>query len=347
MSSHLRAICLSLLLVLVPAGTVRAANLHFIMFAETLDTGIGTIQDLDAGTAWIQTIADATGLTLQTQTLTGTNLTPGNARNMLEALNPAEDDVVYFVYSGHGYNAGDSEWPTFAFLTFTGDPYVSLDEVVATLQPKAQRLLVVLADCCNVPEDDSGHTLPKLEPSADSALTTANIQRLFLTFRGTIVAAGAAKGQYGLGDDTTGGLFLSSYLNAFNALTASMSPATWEAILSKTKTDTHAAASEYADQLEGTEPQNPVYTINTEQVASDIPEDPADDTSDDTTDDATDDTTDDTTDNATGDATDETTDTGDTDDTQLIQWPPVTCGATGLMPFAALSFLWLARVRRP
>jgi hypothetical protein len=335
--SHLRAACLGLLLVLAPAGTLRAADLYFIMFAETLDPNIGMVQNLATAKTWARSVAQTTGLTLHLQTLMSTALTPANARDMLNAINPGEDDVVYFIYSGHGYNAGDSEWPTFAFLTYTGDPYVSFDEVVATLQPKAQRLLVVLADCCNVLEEDAGRDLPRSESSGPSALTTANVQRLFLDFRGTILASGASKGQYGLANDFYGGVFMTAFQNAFDTLTSTMSPATWEDILAQAQTDTHAVALVCAQSMDlnGTEPQTPQYIISTEQVAGDNPEVPADDTND-----GADDGTDDRTDDGDGDS-------GDTGETQVTTQPLTPgCGTTGLMSLAVTSFWWLVRVRR-
>ena len=186
MSFFVRSIVVSVLVLLAADRATRAADLHFVVFAETLDPLIGTLQDLNAGQNWARTIEAYTGLNLRLQTLSGSDLTTANARRMLQSIHPGEDDVVYFMFTGHGANAGGSQWPTFTFLMVADGDYLSFDEVVATLQPKPQRLLVILADCCNVSMSSSGRVTPGFEDAAQSGLTAANFQNLFLNFRGTV-----------------------------------------------------------------------------------------------------------------------------------------------------------------
>jgi hypothetical protein len=251
--------CITLLAVLVVAQASRAADLHFLIFAETLDPDIGTVADLDNATDWSHTIAQHTGLSLQAHNVTGYDLTTANARNVLHALSPDSDDVVYFFYTGHGANSGNSQWPTFTFVTSTGAPDLTFDEVVSILQPKAQRLLIVMADCCNAPIDSGGRFTPPFEPSGQSALTTSNFQRLFLQFRGTIMASASAAGQYSLGDTATGGLFVNTYMEEFLELAAGTPDLTWQTVLSQASTATRDLAAYYisTEDLGDMEPQHP------------------------------------------------------------------------------------------
>jgi len=270
-----RARCLAVLTVLALTAVSQAADLHFIVFAETQDPTIGTAHDLDNAAGWARTIEGYTGLNLRLQTLSGQDLTTDNARRMLQTLKPAADDVVYFVYSGHGVNAGDSRWPTFAFISYSGEPYLDLDEVFSTLQPKPQRLLIVLADCCNA-YFDSGRPSPGLDASAQSALTAANFQNLFLNFRGTVLASSSSAGQYSLGESSSGGLFLNTYMEDFLDLAGGTPSLTWEKVLSTTTGDVRATAAYYISDgaLGDLEPQEPQFVISTEQVAADPPPGP-------------------------------------------------------------------------
>lgn len=252
----------------------QAASLHFVLFAETLDTNIGTGADYTRSVAWADTIASNTGLELSLHTLKGTDLTPAKARQMLAGITPDQDDVVCFIYTGHGANAGDSDWPTFTFLTLTGDPYVSFDEVVSILQPKAQRMLLVMADCCNVPFNGSGRVSPLFEPSGASALTIANYKRLFLDFRGTVRATAAEVGQYSLGG-TDGGVFLNAFLDDLNTLANTHANLTWSILLNEAADDAKNTASYYITmQSMGIAPQEAHFVIEAEQVAGAVPDDP-------------------------------------------------------------------------
>jgi hypothetical protein len=267
-----RSVQLAMLMAIGFAAAAQAANLQLIVFADTIDPTIGTDKDLIAAQNWGQAIAANTGLTLRFQSLSGHSLTPAMARTTLRNLDPGSDDVVYFVYSGHGANAGDSVWPTFTLLTYTGDPDVDFDEVVSILQPKAQRLLIVLADCCNVPYY-SGREVAVFAPAVKGPYTVENFRRLFLEFAGMIRASASSVGQYSLGDSAEGGLFLNTYMDTFQDLASDTPSLTWQQVLTQTAANTKAAAALYM------EAQEPHFVIDAEQVAAAEPTTPTGDTS--------------------------------------------------------------------
>lgn len=262
---------------LAVACTAQAASLRFILFCDTMDPSIGTIQDLNRSTTWAQTIASNTALALHLQTLTGNYLTPAGARAMLNSLRPEDADVIYFVFSGHGANPGDSAWPMFTFLSESTDPPLTFDEVVSILQPKPHRMLVVISDCCNVAIDGTGRAVPDMEPRAPSATTIANFKRLFLDFQGTIVATAASEGQYSLGDTTSGGIFLDTFVKDFNELAGSTQNLSWEAVLARVAADTNKEAKSCisSEGLGDMQPQLPHYVIGAGQSGPDVPADPA------------------------------------------------------------------------
>ncbi len=264
-------------LILLIVGGLSAmtfgADLHFIVLADTLAEGIGTEDDLDNAQSWAQDIADNTGLRLVFRQLSGNNLTIDQTRNLLSNLQVASDDVVYFYYSGHGGNPGDSIWPTLYFTSSTswGDE-VSFDEVVETLRPKNPRLLIVMTDCCNS-YMDSGY--PAFRPLPFGSADQQSFRHLFLDFQGTVLVTGCAPGEYSLGGPGQGGVFSYNFMESFYDLARSGQMVTWETLLARTAEET-AKESALDDNA-----QHPQYDIEGGLVAAGTPDDDTDDDIDD------------------------------------------------------------------
>lgn len=254
---------------LVWVGVARAASLRFIDISDTLDTSIGTTHDLQKVSAWAKSIASDTGLTLRLKTLSGSSVTPASARSAIRSLQSASDDVICFVYSGHGDNGGDSVWPTFTFVTDTFDTDVTFDEVVSTLKTKPHRLLVVLSDCCNV-VGQGGGIGPVVPPSGRTAQAIQNLQHLFLDYQGMVKATSSKVGQYSLGDESTGGLFMTTFINDMDSLLGGTSEVTWDKVLSTTAADTtrQAKAIIAEGDLGNIQAQEPYYVADVQQTDS-------------------------------------------------------------------------------
>jgi|GEM_PF-1199292 len=252
---------------LVAVGAVQAADLHFIVLADTTDVSIGTVDDLNNAQTWAQAIATNTGLTLNFQSLSGAQLTEANVRTLLGNVQAGVEDVIYFYYTGHGGNPGNVTWPVFYFVNSTqAGSEVSFDEVVETLQPKNPRLLVVLADCCNNYPSQAGY--PFHQPTIrDSSQYAQAFQQLFVDFQGTVLASGCEPGQFSLGGQGQGGLFTNTFMDSFYSLAGTQSVLIWDDVLSKTKTDAKAEALQYGEN------QVPQYLIKGGLVASQTPED--------------------------------------------------------------------------
>ncbi len=252
---------------LVLASVAPAADLHFIAFIDTNDPMIGTVEDFQNALAWADLLASSTGLTLRLQAYSGGDVSISRTRNVLTSLQVSTDDVVYFYYSGHGYNPGDRRWPILTYVNTLSGTDVSLDEVVETLIPKQPRLLIILADCCNSYPDGVGQSLRL--PSTLSATQQANFRRLLCDFRGSVLACGASPGQVSLGGAGEGSLFTNYLMYDMVTLAASTTELTWAAVLGQTKTDTQTEAATII--LEGeTAPvvQVPQYAISISKIAA-------------------------------------------------------------------------------
>ncbi len=307
-ASFYRTVTMLLVMMVGAAGSL-GADLHFVALADTNDPTIGTVEDLANAVDWAGTIASYTGLTLRLETLSGDELTVGNTRDLLQGLQVTSDDVVYFFYSGHGYNPGDRKWPVLAFTgTVTGDD-VSLDEVVETLEPKSPRLLVVLADCCNNYPEPAARQWPRWEPRPSAALEH-NFRELFVEFAGVVIASGSSPGQYSLGAEGVGGLFVNMFMNAVVTLGESEADLTWAEVFAKTRADTREVALGNVDESGNPDPieQEPQYVIEPGEVVAgatdEVLDDDADQTGDGQLTDEADDADDDTPDSDTGDLDD-------------------------------------------
>ncbi len=271
-------IVLSVLCLACFTGTAVGGNLHYFLLCDTLDPTIGTVDDLANSQAWARSVALNTGLMLQLKTLSGENLTASRAREILEAIQPASDDVIFFHYSGHGGNPGDRTWPIFYLMTSPWDTpdeqQLSFDQVLTTLRPKNARLLVILADTCNSYPGQSGQRRPFTPPNLDAPAAQA-FKELFISMRGEVLATGCKPGQFSLGGEGEGGVFFNAFTTAVSDLIGTVSPLTWDAVMAKTAADTAAEALLY----EGI--QEPLYTINvmsasTPPVTDPPPTEPAD-----------------------------------------------------------------------
>lgn len=257
-------------LVIALIGTFAApssgANLHFVLLADTLDTQIGTGDDLKILREWATEIAQETGLTLNLQELSGNSLTVDNVKSVLNNLDPGSDDVVYFHYSGHGGNPGSLTWPVFYFTASDYyDTPVSFDNVVELLKPKNPRLLVVMGDCCNNYPDQS-----RLSPPTGKILGFdygPAFQTLFLTYQGTVLGSGASPGQFSFGSEGYGGLFTNAMRDEFYKMAESGLGATWESLLGNVKSNVSKATNGYDP------PQVPQFVVQAGQVAGHTPDD--------------------------------------------------------------------------
>lgn len=340
-ATRLAAIVLGLL-----AAPVGAADLHFILVAETNDPAIGTIDDLVNARAWAETIAANTGLALNLQTCAGDDVTLLRVSQVVNNLDVTSDDVVYFYYSGHGGNPDHRKWPVMYFLSSiaSGGGGVAFDDVVTALQAKGPRLLIVLADCCNNYFDEAGRYAPRFDAGSPNPLEIENFRRLFVDFEGTVLASGSSPGEYSLGGEGFGGLFTNTFMDVFMGLARTRSDLTWDEVLSQASINTAAEAAT-VDHVD----QHPQFAVVEGLVLSQTPDEldlgeDAGTTGDDTTNNG---------DDGASNADDGTgTTNGDANSSNVsesLATPAPLCGMMSIATsaFAAAGLLFMPRPRRP
>lgn len=206
-----------------------AATLHAVLVADTNDASIGTSVGIDHKRlqSLVKSISDNTGLSLKVQAITGDQLSLASVNQAINGVSASSEDVVLFYWSGHGYSAGESQFPTMGLKTGT----LGLLAVKETLGRKNPRLLIVVGDTCNKPSGSRGEEVPSARDEKPE-----NYRELFLKYRGTIIASGSKRGQYSYGSPQSGGFFTNALLSSLSKELASSSKPSWETLMKRAET---------------------------------------------------------------------------------------------------------------
>ncbi len=226
MSKKYLSFCLAICAVFITSlpTFVGAATLHSIIVADVTDKGIGADQDVAAIQKLTDTIRRATCLGGQDILVEAGRGKSQEVNKIVSNLSVSPDDVVFFYYSGHGANPGGGDrWPVMGVEGKTGSNPLKLSAVKDALQRKNPRLLITMADACNVfaPGITQRGRAQKSEPSG--------FKKLFLGYKGVIIASSSVPGQFSFGDPQGGGTFTRQLLSVLNQVQASANP-DWESI---------------------------------------------------------------------------------------------------------------------
>jgi len=221
-----------MMLVIIFSTEVPAATLHVVIAADTNDSSIGkgTEKDLLKMTELFNAVSNHTGLRLNIETCYGDGLTRQNVLNALDRLSPGPDDVAVFHYSGHGGRTRNKEsrWPYMAL-----DLRLDLDDVVSKLREKNPRFYIAMSDSCNSYSDSIfSQNFSMTSPRADS------YNKLFLNYRGHIIASGSVPGEYSWSNSRYGGKFTHAFLTSLHENLTSSDPS-WETIMENAQAVIH------------------------------------------------------------------------------------------------------------
>ncbi|MFO0628972.1 MAG: caspase family protein [Polyangiales bacterium] len=120
---------------------VSAPTIHAVLVGY--GAGIGVPGDIAMHRDFLARVQAAGVARVREYTALAREATPDGVRAALDAVEAAEADVVWVVFSGHGGSAeGDYYWVTRGRM-------LRRAEVVERVREKAARLRVVLSDCCS------------------------------------------------------------------------------------------------------------------------------------------------------------------------------------------------------
>ncbi|GEM_PF-2421829 len=212
---------------LAPSVTL-AATLHAIIITDTSDPSLHADQDRDNLKQLVANIHEATGLESNSTSTVIIEVVPHSGyekvKNAVTGLPVTAEDVVIFYYAGHGNNTEQSSWPAMAVEgeDTKDDKLVELNWVKETLSNKSPRLLIAIADTCNEfldePSRGEGTILGEGVGSYKQAY-----RKLFLGYRGVIMAAGAIPEQQAFSNQG-GGRFTQQWLTSLKEELKSAEP---------------------------------------------------------------------------------------------------------------------------
>ncbi|MDG1428693.1 MAG: caspase family protein [Crocinitomicaceae bacterium] len=214
--------------------TVTAANpsitaiprMHLITVANTQvpDIGASCAVDRDIIHDEFDDITEGLGIDLLKHTIDGTNLSKSNVTSAINRIDVKPNDIVVFVYTGHGYRWSNqtSRFPQIAlFYSRYDSPENSnsynLETVYDMIVKKGARLNLVLGDCCNndlgvTSRDGGGGLASRTYTRGDKD----RLRKLFFESRGNIIAAAAQPNETACGSRVSGGYFLNAFFSAID-----------------------------------------------------------------------------------------------------------------------------------
>lgn len=230
------------------ASTNSSSNvtMHLIVVADIEDRNIGETVKVDVQGIGkeFQAAANEIGVAIKPTLIAGSDFSRTNVVNALNNLKPGSNDIVVFIYTGHGFRFDDDTdyYPRFSITRNRQSPVdnnLSASEVYNALKRKGARLNITLVDACNSkigldkPDYNEGVVL---KPS-DAGISRRAVASLFLNTRGNILMAAANKGEKALSNTKIGGFFIHSFLDAFMYETsiANSSSPSWVTIFTNAK----------------------------------------------------------------------------------------------------------------
>ena len=205
--------------VTVTEGT-SGSTMHLVVVANTdvSDIGGACETDLRRIRSEFGGIAKVLGMTLNEHLIKGQNYSKRQMDQALADLNPSDNDVVVFVYTGHGFRFKNQPdvYPCLDLSSSAYDNaeenYMALSDVFNIIVKKSARLNIVLSDCCNC-EIDMNQPMVlsnSLFSRSNTNFDIKKLQSLFLQTKGDIIATAASPGEKAwCGED--GGFFLLSF----------------------------------------------------------------------------------------------------------------------------------------
>lgn len=230
---------LSLLWLFNVGLTAYSQTLHAILMADELvsDIGLSCAGDLKIMTENMQQISNGIDYQLNKVVLTHSNFTAAALREAIQKLPVSPQDVVFFYYSGHGYNLTTnlSDYPFLLVTNFRADP-IGLDEIEQLIQNLKPRFCITMGDCCNnIATSTQNRSIAR--PIIKSATNSpeqikAIFQQLFLIPTGFIKVSSSKREQRSfVFENKSGSIFTFAFESAFENCLLYNQQIQWETLL--------------------------------------------------------------------------------------------------------------------
>lgn len=219
---------------------------HLIMVANTEIGDIGKSCDVDKRNyvSEFEGVAEALGITFDPIIIDGKNFTKTKVNEALSKLNVGSNDIVFFVYTGHGFRWSDQtdQYPMLdmrynVYQKIADENAISLSDVYTKVKAKGGRLNIVFGDCCNSDVGINQRTNSTfLASRSNPNFKQEKLEKLFIKSSGSLIVTAASPGEVSWSNDVNGGFFTASFLSAFHEEISYLSNdvADWDGLVNKT-----------------------------------------------------------------------------------------------------------------
>lgn len=249
-----------------------AQKLYAIAFANTNDEYIGRIneKDLSCFDDYIDGLASEMKIEKIGSYWVGEECTKSRLEKTINDIRPTADDIVIFVYLGHGGRSSEdaSIFPQMTLNSYTEKEFVPLEDVKNALVSKGAGFVLVIGNCSN---SFMGLTPKKnvLKTNNDTnvaqSMTKGNIQGLF-SQKGSVIVSASSKGENAWAAIVNGGTRSLLMYMLLDELRQASSTSSWEEVLSAMR---QKVADYFQENIKGqvgnheiNRSQTPAYTID-------------------------------------------------------------------------------------
>lgn len=249
------------------------STLHLIMTANTNVSDIGQACQVDMNRVKSEFagVAKALGMSYKQTLVSGNDYSKEAVEEAIDKLQPDSNDVVLFVYSGHGFRFKDQKdyYPNMDLAPTAYDKatenYIPLSQVFSAITKLGGRLNIVLSDCCNSEVEE---TLPIINSNSLFSRSNTNfdlekLRLLFIHSEGDIIATAASPGEYSW-CGSNGGFFLLSLIESMRGQISAMSDEkpSWDTLIK----NAIEAAAQKSESNQSCKRQNGVKYIKVKSV---------------------------------------------------------------------------------
>jgi hypothetical protein len=219
-------------------GPAHSQTLHVISVADSNDgpIGAGAASNSKALEGYATLVATLTKLSLSFTPISGDKFSCTEILKSVADLQAKPNDVIIFYYSGHGFapesdpshpgTAAASRFPWFFCNPAASRP--NLEAISRDLRAKGARLVITVADTCNV-------ILPVAEaPLAAKGVIEERIRAMFLNYKGSILIT-SSKREEASWYYPSGGIFTARFFQLLRDPPDIDHSKLWDAILEKAR----------------------------------------------------------------------------------------------------------------
>lgn len=225
--------------------TKSGITLHLIIVANTLISNIGTSCAIDKKNfqSQFEGVAQALKINIKEYFVCDSTFSKQNLLNQLQAVVPGFNDIIVFLYTGHGFRYEDQtdSFPNFSlcmsdYQEVNESSSIRLISVYNILAKKGARLTIVLSNCCNSTAGlNQVASSSLLSSKANQNFDETNLSKLMLNAGGTILATAASPGEFAWCNHTNGSFFVNSFLQSFRQEISILNKDTdWQRVIGNT-----------------------------------------------------------------------------------------------------------------